>query len=86
MFSFLWDSYYYLIVYLFVSLSLSPHRNTGSDGLEKYGQHILDSMEGVSQAPYLIYTARNDDDAVMLVLIYSIASDWVLYCVSSCYC
>ena len=46
---------------LSVSLSLSPHRNTGSDGLEKYGQHILESMESVSEAPYLTYTARNDD-------------------------
>ena len=54
---------------LFVSLSLSPHRNTGSDGLEKYGQHILDSMECVSQAPYLIYTARNDDDALYGVCV-----------------
>lgn len=44
-----------------VTLSLSVHQNPGSDSLEKYGQHILESQEVHAKAPYLCYTARNDD-------------------------
>ncbi|MBQ8137804.1 MAG: glycoside hydrolase N-terminal domain-containing protein [Clostridia bacterium] len=54
---------------LCLSFSLSPHRNPGSEGLETYGQHILESMECVSRAPYLCYTARNDDGSLYGVCV-----------------
>ncbi len=44
-----------------VSFTLGPHLNKGGKPLERFGQHILDSMECDVQAPYLYYTARNDD-------------------------
>ena len=47
-----------------VSLSLSVHQNPGSNSLEKYGQHILESQEIHADAPYLCYMARNDDGSL----------------------
>lgn len=43
------------------ALSLDAHRNPGSDQLEKWGKHLLDSMERTAHAPYLTYSALNDD-------------------------
>lgn len=47
-----------------VSFMLGPHLNKGGKPLERFGQHILDSMECAAQAPYLYYTAQNDDDTL----------------------
>lgn len=46
---------------LSASFSLDAHINTGSDRLEKYGRHILDSKEFHVEPPYMYYTAVNDD-------------------------
>ena len=49
---------------LTVSFSLDAHKNPGSDGLETWGKHILDSKEFQAKAPYMIYTAVNDDGSL----------------------
>ncbi len=49
---------------LTVSLSLDTHKNAGSDGLETWGKHILDSREFLTELPYMVYTARNDDGSL----------------------
>ena len=49
---------------LTVSLSLDTHKNIGSDRLETWGKHILDSRESLTQLPYMIYTAQNDDGSL----------------------
>lgn len=49
---------------LTVNLSLDTHKNTGSDRLETWGKHILDSSEYLTQLPYMVYTAQNDDGSL----------------------
>ena len=49
---------------LTVGLSLDTHQNAGADGLEAWGKHILDSREFLTEPPYMVYTARNDDGSL----------------------
>lgn len=47
-----------------VIFSIDAHNNVGSKGLETYGQHILDSKQTDMSAPYISYTAKNDDGSL----------------------
>ena len=45
-----------------VLFSMDAHINNNSDTIERYGRHILDSKETHNTAPFIVYTAKNDDD------------------------
>ena len=44
-----------------VTMSLTPHRNSTPESLEKWGRHILDSFRTDAEPPFLTCVALNED-------------------------
>ncbi len=61
-----------------VIFNIDAHDNTGSKGLETYGQHILESKSTDLDSPYISYTARNDDGSLYGVVARIIPANGTL--------